>query len=149
MRIHHAMADADSKTGGKLDAFSLEGQRLGFHGLPKLLSEPIGVVDVLTRQQDDEFFSADPGDEIVISKCATDQVGAALDRGIAGGMAVIVVDALKMVDVEEDEGCISLHVLTFDDLGQLLDAQAVVEASQRVAKRGLPQPGDTALIGKR
>ena len=52
-------------------------------------------------QHDDEFLAAIAGDEIEAANMTRDARGDFLQHGIAGLMAVAVIDALEPVDIEE------------------------------------------------
>lgn len=88
---------------------------------------------LLTRQQDDEFLSADPGDEFLIPERPADQIRTVFDRLVAGSVPIRIVDVLEVVDVEQHGSCVLQRVAMLADIGQGLDAPTVVEAGQRVA----------------
>jgi hypothetical protein len=53
-------------------------------------------------EQDHEFFAAEAGNLVGFAQRLRDQFAGPADYGIARGMAVLVVHALKMVDIDDE-----------------------------------------------
>src|SRR4029077_19852682 len=92
---------------------------------------------VLFPENDSELVPANAGHMVVIPAAGTDKLRRLLEDLIPYGMAVAVVVALEIVDVEEQEGDGEILVEgAFEDLLEKhAEVSAVVETGQVVADR--------------
>ena len=74
-----------------------------FHGAPESLAEEAEPVAVRAARDDREFLAPDAREQILVPHAVSDLRGDARDDRVPRSVAVDVVDALEMIDVEHDE----------------------------------------------
>ena len=62
------------------------------------------VLSVGPGQDDEDLLAADPVDRVAGAQRGAHRVGDVLQDGVAGGVAELVVDALEVVEVAEQQG---------------------------------------------
>ncbi len=87
----------------------LQGQPVQFdrrrHGLQQAFHHRFELVVMFqVHQQGDEFIAAQAGDGVLLAQGRLHARGAGDQQGVAHAMAVLVVDGLEAVEVEEDDG---------------------------------------------
>ena len=94
--------------------------------------------------EDDEFISAQSSDDL-IGKSIDHHVGEAVEDLVSDNMSELIVNTLKVVDVDDHVGCLcSLSQAHFDLLGQI---RAVPKSRHRVLGGDALEPLGT-LLGK-
>jgi hypothetical protein len=73
------------------------------HDAAHCLSKHFGAADGCAGRDNGEFLSAPTNDGIRITKPCTDASSHRYQHSVANGMAVAVIDALEVVDVEHDQ----------------------------------------------
>ena len=96
--------------------------RLDF--LAALLGQYSCRVEITARQQDTEFLAAEAGENIVFTSYAPADLYRALKCPVAAGMAVLVVNQLKKVQVKDDDAEFLTGVLAIGQ-GALCDMAKV------------------------
>ena len=85
-----------------------------------LAADPLGdlhrLLGARLRQQDAELLAAEPGRDVVVPEVHPEHLGEALQNGVAGEMAVRVVDVAQEVEVGHDQRERALEPLRADDL---------------------------------
>ena len=71
--------------------------------LAQALGDAGAVLDVDRRQHDEELLAAQPVGELERAQLAAQRRGDLAQHRVAARVAVLVVDALEVVDVEDDE----------------------------------------------
>ena len=93
-------------------------------------------------QDDEDLLAADPVDRVAGTEHGAHRVGDVLEDRVAGRVAELVVDALEVVEIAEQQGmrlplCLAARLAV--ELGEaLLQRVAVEEAGQRVEGRAAP-----------
>ena len=105
----------------------------------RALRDPCGLGGVDAGHHDDEFLAAQPTEQIAAADDAAQPIGEALEHEIADVVAIGVVDALEMVDVENHQRQRrAAHARVLDHRREMaLEEAAIVEAGQRVEQRQL------------
>src|SRR5574340_587237 len=100
-----------------------------------------GMVHVGLRQEYDKLLSAIAGDRVAHPQLGLDEVGHAHQHFIARLMAIAVVDALELVDVEEHAGQRMLVAACLADfnLAAVFEVTAVLNPGQRISQPELLQ----------
>ena len=89
--------------------------------------------DVLTAVDDDgELVAADAGDDVAGPHAAAQPLGEDEQELVAGGVAAAVVDALEVVEVDEEHA--HRAAAAQHPVGDLLEQRAVGQSGQRVAE---------------
>src|SRR5581483_12173921 len=94
-QLGDARAEGDAKT-----APLVVDKGLGLHAIEHILHPPHAVGARHPVHPDQELFAAPAGDDVVAAEGADQQLAQPAQHGVANGMAVLIVDLLKMIDVE-------------------------------------------------
>ena len=100
-----------------------------------LIADQLPHRAVGTRHHDRKFIAADPAENIDRTEAAAQDIRHALQHAVAHGVTVSVVDALEVIDVDQDEG----HVLRIRALHQKVIGTAVKKPGQRVVRGFMSQ----------
>ena len=98
------------------------------------------AVDIGAREQDRELVSTDPERTIVPAQGRLDDLADRDQESVSARVAALVVDALEVVDIDEQQGegrARAFGVLQLAD-ELLLEASVIAEAGQAVEQRILP-----------
>ena len=92
----------DADGGGKPDGQTVRRQkRVGPDAVPDALGDSLGAFGARVRQDQRELVAAEPGDDVGFTGAAADDSAGLHERLAARQMAVVVVDLLEAVEVEE------------------------------------------------
>ena len=86
------------------------------------------------RQDDSKFLTADPRDMIIVAQHASHDSGKADENKVARGMAVFIIHALEMIEIEhaQREGLPGALRLMQLPLERLVEITSVARAGQRI-----------------
>ena len=94
-----------------------------------------GVFCVGFRKNDRKFLATKTADDVIAAKISTEEIGQLAEESVAGIVAVNIVEALEVIEIEEHNG--ERTALTSGALQlavkRLLHEAAVEEAGERVA----------------
>jgi hypothetical protein len=71
------------------------------HPLPQALAKHRRRIQIGARQQDGKLLAADAAQHVDLALALAHQVGQLAQHGVAGRVAVLVVDALEVIDIEQ------------------------------------------------
>ena len=98
------------------------------------LGEPVGLGEAARRRDDRELLTADPADGVPGAHAANEDLGDLREHLVAGRVAVDVVDALEVVEIEHHEGDRRVVGGGLDELEPeaFVERAVVPEAGERV-----------------
>ena len=139
-------ADADRGRGEHLEALEIERLLQGVEQLIDGGLQLVGAADRLDQQH--ELVAADPRQHIGLADAACDPRGDLDQQRVAHGMAVVVVDVLEIVEIDERHREAAVAAFAREQaFDMLLDERAFRESSELVAIGALPQfVGKTAQL---
>ena len=112
------------------------------HQLGHLLGHEIGLLGLHMREQHAELVAAQPGHAVDLARAPPKRGRDRPQQRVAGGVAVLVVDALEAVDVDHQQRGVLAEAPAALELrvDVALEAAPVVHEGQRVALRVAAQP---------
>jgi hypothetical protein len=132
-----AAADGKAEAGSEGGRILIDGEGAGEDVVANAAGEEGGVLEGAAGEGKKEFVFAAAADEVVAAELAAEAVGDFDEDAVAGFVAVVVVDAGEIVEVEEHEAEGGLHAL--DAVGFLEDE---AEESFTVPEAGEAVVGD-------
>jgi hypothetical protein len=114
----------------------------GGHRQAQLLGAHQRLLQVHAGQQHGEFLAADAADQVVAAALGAQPCGQRHQRGVASGVAVVVVDPLEVVGIQEQHRHRLAQLLRLVQRGaaQVEEAVAQQHAGQAVGFGALAQP---------
>src|SRR5690606_15722836 len=108
--------------------------------LAQLLGEPLGRLERLARGDDDELLAADAKQAVRQPHARLDSMRDSAKDLVARAMPVHVVDALEVIDIEQDKRRRPPRALEArHDLGELREEGAAIADSGQRVEGGEPQ----------
>ncbi len=125
-------AEGDADTCGHAGR-EIEGQR--FDGRSQFFRNRGGSSFVGQAVDDDnEFLAAEPRDQIAGAQVAAQDVGHALQHLVAGEMTELIVDRLKMIDVDDHHGETTARRIVAQTFQMGAEVTAIVQLGQWISE---------------
>lgn len=132
-----AAADGEAEAGGEGGGFLADGERAGEDGLADAMGEETSAFEIAAGQGEEELVFAGASDEVVAAELTAEADAELGEDAVADFVAIVVVDAGEVVEVEEHEAEVGAHAL--DAVGFLKD-----EAEEGFA---VPEAGEAVVGG--
>ncbi|MNV74987.1 hypothetical protein D3C71_1682470 [compost metagenome] len=102
--------------------------------IAQLFRQLMGAGQIGIAQHGDELFAAEAGEQITRPQALLQTLGGMLQAGVAGQMAILVVDLLEMVEVhhQDGRGALAAHGLGLGAVQLFVEGLAVEQAGKAV-----------------